>query len=380
MKGTRARHWIRLQRALLCGIILLQAVSAVPAQRVTSRAPQAEPDAGEARYFSSNPLGMPLQEIASPYAGGEFVLIHRDQPGGQHYTLLQDGAEVWVRVHTPVPAGLRVEEYRDSVLVRTELRDASGRLLEERFLENGELREALRYTWSGERVQTVEQQLGETSTTLAYGYSRRGFGPVSVVDLAALLDSASGQGYRFALSSDGLYRLALIGGSEGYVSGLEGSSRPRWRLSLDADGAQTEWDYGPDGELRETRTTLPDGRVTVDTYRQGLVAESRTLVDGRTSVREEISRDADGNVTARRVFTGLLREEWIWDPAEGQDGTERYYRNGVLLRQTLREGDREVETRYRDGAPVLRITRIDGRRVREESIRDGEVVEEREFS
>ncbi len=364
--------------AVLLMLVLTAATAPAQAGRQSARTPAA---AGQdTRWFASNLLGMPLAEVSSPFAGGEYVLESSDLDPGTRYRLLRDGDEVWTRVHTPVPAGLRIEEFRADILVRVAVRDPGGRLLEERFLEAGETVEALYYTWSQDRVQSILRQLEAQNDTYAYSYSRRRFGPTSVVDLSALLDPASGEGYRFALSADGLYRLALIGGSGGYVSGLAGSARLQWRLSLDADGARTEWDYGPDGALVQTRSTEPDGTVIVDRYRDEQVVERLTLQDGRQISREEFSRDAGGNLTSRRLVAGVVREEWTWDPAEGQDGTERYYRNGVLMRQITREGNREVETRYRDGAAVLRITRVDGRRVREESIRDGEVVSEREYS
>jgi hypothetical protein len=52
----------------------------------------------------------------------------------------------------------------------------------------------------------------------------------------------------------------------------------------------------------------------------------------------------------------------------GERVGEKNYRNGVLERNVVRDGDREIETLFKNGREVLRAVWVDGKKVSEESI------------
>jgi hypothetical protein len=64
---------------------------------------------------------------------------------------------------------------------------------------------------------------------------------------------------------------------------------------------------------------------------------------------------------------GERRVAYIYDKA-GELEKEENYNNGVIERSVVLDGDREIETLYRDGKEILRAVWLDGRKISEERV------------
>ena len=142
------------------------------------------------------------------------------------------------------------------------------------------------------------------------------------------------------------------------------------------------WTEEPAGVLREV-TTVVDGRTETRTYspagvlvgsqvtregvleadRRRIVVEGRLVaeVEVRSGVEYRVEYEYDGERLALEVsYTDSEKTREVRHLADA-DGPDR------------------VETLYRDGAAVLRVYSAGGRRLREEVIRDGDVIQTRTF-
>lgn len=158
--------------------------------------------------------------------------------------------------------------------------------------------------------------------------------------------------------------------------------RSRIIRSEDETGRITEYTYNA-GSLVEESAVLGSREETIQ-YRDGLPV-NRVVRDGDLEVeREEKTYDTEGRLLNSRLTTrrSLRETRYRYEPTQ----IVEEYLNGNLERtiETIEDEStgvvREVETRYSHAMKVLIIYRNNGVRVREETLRDGQVVQTRDFS
>jgi antitoxin component YwqK of YwqJK toxin-antitoxin module len=159
------------------------------------------------------------------------------------------------------------------------------------------------------------------------------------------------------------------------------------------ESARESWE----GELLVTRQSYQ--------YRDSGVLERSVIVNYEDDTRIEISYNDDGQpireehrsggelvattefayekglLALRREDTeaGIVERRYEYDE-DGEISQEELYRDGrIVTRITYPEPGQTVEERFRDGEPFLRIYFRDGRRVREEVLHQGTVIQERSF-
>lgn len=110
--------------------------------------------------------------------------------------------------------------------------------------------------------------------------------------------------------------------------------------------------------------------------------------DSKRRIVSETYRDEDDAVIGeiKNIWTDNRLSSVTWsapgDEREvvyeydkaGERAGEKNYRNGVLERSVVRDGDREIETLFKNGREVLRAVWIDGKKVSEESIGRGRMT------
>lgn len=108
----------------------------------------------------------------------------------------------------------------------------------------------------------------------------------------------------------------------------------------------------------------------------------RYNTDGQGRVIHEEHLDEDGKQIASLVneWSGEKLLSITWNSGgvsgrvefdytrNGENGGERNYRNGILERRVIRDGNREIEELYRNGRPILRAVWEDGRKISEERL------------
>ena len=126
-------------------------------------------------------------------------------------------------------------------------------------------------------------------------------------------------------------------------------------------------------------------RVTRRSYDgEGRIIEIEVKQQGQTVEQIHHLRDEEGRIleTIKRGARGMEHWLFIYD-SEGGLLREEYSLRGSLERVTLYGEEGEAATRveelYRQGRLFMRIHYRDGEKVREEFLRDGQVVRAREF-
>lgn len=182
---------------------------------------------------------------------------------------------------------------------------------------------------------------------------------------------------RQTVSADGKgLRTADGSGEEWRIRELDSSRNPVRQVSLD-EGAlveQTSWERRDDGtlieEVRETGNDVirsrydRDGRLVEEILTRNSAVVRTRFYQWNEGNLVEIVEQGEGRVEVRQMT-------WIGD----RRTDEVRQIDGVTVSETSWSSDDErIETLFRDGAPVIRVYWKGGTRVREEFLKDGEVI------
>lgn len=350
---------------LLGAALLLLALSGRPAQ-AQSTPPEGPGPAAEQRYYVSNALGMPLEEVGW-YRREEFpyLLVVQTAGGREIRRLLGEGRELrrWERT------GAEELRFVEGRLEEQLLFDSQGRVQEERRYEEGRLqsRRVLHYGPSGvSRVESYDAEGGllfEDALTLS---ARGELVRVRRQDTTGLreelaLGARRGQVYEERHEADGQVWLHR------YEQGRRVQSE-RWQEGVLAERESRQ--YGPEGLLSVLTADLVTGRTTLDEYdERGRLRRSVVEEKGRRVRETTLSWDGQGRLAQKQSRGEQGLEQWSYAyAADGGLAREEYRLRGSLRRVALHgpEGLR-VEELYREGELVLRVHWRDGQKLREES-------------
>lgn len=298
--------------------------------------------AQEGELYRSNEEFLPIEAIGEAERG-EYRYVMRVIESGRtiERELFRDGELYRRRVETSGPEGLPQE-------VRTV--DAEGSLLESR-----------RYRYDRQRrLRGVEVSGVEEASRFLTGYPAGAAGESEEV-----LQENSPEG-----SIRSIYRYDEAGRLVRRTSYTDGEA---------VEDVQNEY---ASGELRLRREVYPRERrrVIVRYDEAGLPVEEEQYEAGRLTRRIERSYDEAG-LLIRELIEGRETREfrYKYDQA-GEILQEEEYLNGTILKRVrYDENDRRVEIQFRRGAPFLRTFFDDDRRIREEVLRGGQIVEVRRF-
>ncbi len=343
------------------------------------------PQDSSVRYFASNDLGMALEEI-DWYRREEFpyLLVVQKENQWEKRTLMHKGEEI---------------------------RRWEVELQEERVFDGGVIQERLRYEQTGRLTEEQLFQDGEPSRRKVYHY--RG----SVLALTETFDSKGELLFRdrYYLSPEGELRrvsreerepqstqeLALSGGGGNLAEERYGNVRDRKVNRYDLEGRLIERERWSQGELIErerfeyrgeadapVRSQLEQLQLQRTIRRsydeQGGLIRSVVEQEGDEIEQTVHLRDETGAIveTTKRSARGL--EHWLFD--YGPEDTlrrEEYRIRGALERITTYStdsgGSSRTEELYREGQIFMRIYFEGEEKVKEEFLRDGEVIRERQF-
>ncbi len=338
-------------------------------------------------YHRSNAAAMVLERIApEERAEHEYHLVReRRSPELEVHTLYQDDEERLV-THLELRNGRVVaEEQREHQRVRLRREfDDQGRLKAEEFYEDGALRERLEYRYRDHRVEEVTAFNSEGEQLYHERYSYRADGRLRRVARNGAVEAV----YGFL---DGVLRSEQHGHDEHHTALRYDSAGRLTRIDSrlgDRHERLHEFRYRsdePNAELKSERILdLRDGeeREEVFLYREGELLQERVLsVAGEMLERDRYAYENGRLVEERRYRRDMVRVvRYEYDEA-GRLRAERWARNGnpELLRE-YHNAERMSELHYRAGVAVLRVEYRGEQRLREEVLRDGEVVRVREYA
>lgn len=366
---------------------------------------------GQDVYYRSNEIGIPLEEISeSAAAEHRFVLVHRgaveDGDGaGEERLLLDAGRRIrrWVTLRDAGGTLIAESDYADGKLVEERSFDDTGKLTEVSVYDGGVLASRAAYAYEPRMVQVVVTGSdGAVLQTATYELAATG----QLRDFARVEPGADRLGVRFVFAGGTLVEEAVTSGATRLVSRYLAGERyevEEWRG--DVLHAVRELERSPDGFLvGETRIEPAlDRRTTSRFDAAGRVLEAITTEGGRQVELVRHDRDAAGRIVTTRRETDAGEERWEYDYVTGPQAasasddtpddtpddrlrTVRFEQNDELVSVTTYEwpsDDDGQPTRqadyYRDGAPYLRVHFRGDTRVREQVLRDGQVVRERVF-
>jgi len=184
-----------------------------------------------------------------------------------------------------------------------------------------------------------------------------------------------------AVSPDGVERRQLSGSDKDWlITDFDIEGRPLHQTVL-SDGVvsdETLWIRGEDGELKEKRQLVGDMAIHTRFDAEGRIVEEFTIQAGSvTSLR--VNTWQGGNlIRVEEKGAGKLTVRtfnWVGNRLN----SETHHVDGIIISDTVyTSATAHTETLYQDGLAVLRIFWDKDVRIREEFLRDGEVIRVRE--
>jgi antitoxin component YwqK of YwqJK toxin-antitoxin module len=372
------------------------------------------PEAG--RYYVSNELGMPLQEIPRERAEEAAYLLVVEpgpgpapRPGGappgvageqplELRRLLHGGEEIrrwesWPREQRVYEAEQLSELYRY---------DAEGRLTEEQHLSEGKLLTRTVLCYLQGRLCYADTFDGEGTLQYRVRYQLSPDGALRRVQRQASPESAGGAAVEaqgtpaggppeeqwLALSSAGgrVYEERLGSPGQKRVNRYDEEGRllqsELWQGARLLEQRRFRYRAG-EGQIESSELLEPElKRSTRSLYDEGGRLSSTTVEqDGRQVEQIEYAWNEAGQLvcSTRRAERGLEQWRYLYDEA-GTLAREEYSVRGSLEKVTLHgENGARTEELYRDGELSLKVYLEDSRKTREEVYEHGRIVRVREY-
>jgi antitoxin component YwqK of YwqJK toxin-antitoxin module len=283
-------------------------------------------DAAQARYFASNAAGERLEQIPERAFGRHrYVLLVEDGEDGRREILYRGSVPVRRKQYGP-EGELRYTDthqyYADNKLQHTRREYADGRVVESR------------YEFVDDRLYAEWHETGAETELFRYDASGR------IVRVKRWVEETLVRDKRYSYEDEDREPERIV---------IEEPQEERRELrELDEQGRVLRTQVTKDG--REVSTTA------YEYGEHGVLAERTTTPEG--TQRTRFRYDDEGNLQSETQFTDDRMAKQI-EYAEGQ---------------------RRIETLYRQGEAVLRVHYRGETRVKEEVMRDGEVTEVRELA
>ena len=340
-----------------------------------------------AEWFVSNAVGIAGEPISAGEASGhDYVLQVERRDGVEVRTLLRNGGEVQ-RVEVTRQGSTSVERtYRDGDLESEIVVRDDGRPLTERIHADGALTEEREYQYESDQLvsRLVRDEADQLLYRETYFYWRDGTLRSIVKDEASAVRTE----YRY---TDGRLREEWIsrpGGSERFRFDAAGRLVTRERFvngELVEQEVRQYWGATSEAVIRDVVIVAGGETLRRGYDERGRLVSERDEIDG--AVVRELTRLFDGDLLAAEIEEERNATR-RWDYRYADDGEQTgvtYRENGQLVEVSYlvlgpedAPADRMTEL-YRRGEPILRVYYAGRERIREEVIRDGEVIQRREF-
>jgi antitoxin component YwqK of YwqJK toxin-antitoxin module len=338
---------------------------------------------GDGEFFRSNALGMLLGPAGSaPDAQDrpDYLLKRFGRPGMETRVLSKAGKETrrWERSLGPGGRVMGQTETVDGQPVSLQNWDQAGNIVEERRFANGKPAERIRYAYDGNRLSKIEydDQDGKPGRRDEYLYGAAG----ELREVRRLWPDGRRSASRYATVGGLLLEEYHSQAGADMLVRFDRQGRPAERRDWKEKSLFSSTAYAYDGltgPLLEERVSLPvSGRRIVRRFDAGgRMIEEETFAAER-SLGKVSQKYENGRLAVRRqIGPGGVQESAFSYDADGRLSVETLKDGASILKKTtyLANGERAEEL-YRQGRLVLRLYIRAERVVREEIIRDGEVI------
>ncbi len=361
---------------------------------------------GQEAYYRSNEIGIAFEEIPESAAGGHrFVLVRRGsledgEGAGEERLLLDGGRRIrrWVTLRDAGGTLIAESDYAHGKLVAERSFDGTGKLTVAHAYDDGVLVSRTAYTYEPRMVRVeVTGSDGAVLQTATYELAATG----QLRDFVRVEPGVDRLGVRFVFAGGTLVEEAVVSGTTRLVSRYLAGVRyevEEWRG--DVLHAVRELERSPDGVLvGEVRTEPALDRRTATRFDEaGRILEEVIAEGGRQVELVRHYRDAAGRIVTTWRETDAGEERWEYEyveapraaSASGDSPDDRlravtYEQNDETVSVTVYRwppGDgqpaRQIDY-YRGGTPYLRVHFQGDTRVREQVVKDGQVIRERVF-
>ena len=337
-------------------------------------------------YYRSNGVASQIEAVGDFDADLEYLLRVTRSRNSREEALFSFGEQIRREVTTFRPQGgtALVERYQEGSLAERTEYDLRGRpaVLEE--YNGGRLSRRTTYEYSGENLALARVFSGDETLLYEDRYLYSASGALREVERVEADGSRRLSDYTFG---DGSLVREWHGSEEaGELVLYDQRGRLVGRRSYVGTEAAllVEYSYaGPEATNPATSRTqnIPRGETTLTRYTpEGLTEYEEVTRDGAV-VQTRTYRYSQGRLVERTTTRDGVSETLAYEyDEEGNRVAESILVNGTLQLRTEFADEGYVEERYRDGELFLRVYYgPDDNRLREEIIRDGEILRTRVF-
>lgn len=342
----------------------------------------------QTEYYRSNTIASRLERLPGPVEGETYLLRVDRSAASVVETLFHDGEEILREEATLRPGG-GVEartRYEDGSPVERIVYDSRGRQESVERFSGGRPVERVVYEYAADRLASASTYGSDGELLAVDRYRYRSNGVLREVVRTPASGAQRISDYTF--------------GDGELIREWHGSVETGELIAYDQRGRIIARRAYTDGEVdlviryeyasldptapvsRRVMTNVPRGEVTTATFTPEGLVSFEEVREGETVVQRR-SYEYEGGRLSRRTTLGDGFEETIayeYDD-EGVRTAEVLLVDGIVqVRTEFADDGSYVEERYRDGELFLRVSYDpDGERLREEIIRDGEVLRTRVF-
>ncbi len=339
--------------------------------------------AGSEDLYRSNQIGMRFEEIRPAERSGHPWVLSRTVSGNREtLTLFHEGKEEkrWERQYASA-GRLGEETFSEGDVLQTVQRfDGLGRVAEEETYEQGELQEIRenRYVRGELDSVTVRGPDGALLFTDRYIRTR----DRKLREVRREYPDGSSRVSAFSFSDDRLLQEQHLREQEGVLLRYDGSGRLAFREEWDAERLVRLERFTYDGDRLVSSTVTVPGSARREEFaynEAGRIVSERVLT-GSVIARETRYLYEEDLLVERQVESRGVTETWRYEyDGDGEQRRETYLKNGVREKVVVRTGeDERSEELYLAGELFLRAYYRGNEKIREEFIRNGEVIRVRE--
>lgn len=351
----------------LIGLVFLMTISYLPADEV---------------LYRSNNLAMIYEQLDGQTAAGMNYVLSIERRGNLEIKrLLKSGLEIrrWERTLVSSSGRSEEREFEEEVLTARRIYTGDELLAEETKYRNDSVVERNVYEYDRGRLRQREVFDGDSNSLYRelYLYTRNG--TLRQVDRTYPEGGVSRVSYSFG--DRGLIEERVQQDDGFFIARYTGKGKlGAWLEWAEGNPVREKtWDYYPDSGRVKTVTERKQGSEIVETYDAGGLLIGRQA-DGSENIT--MTRDESGRLLSKTRISTDGREQWLYVYNENGDlARESYYKRSILERVRIFTGDNEyIEELYQQNALFLRVYFKNEEKMREEFIREGRVIRDRQYT
>ena len=332
----------------------------------------------EETFFRSNSLGIAFERIESGNMSNFRYVLSIDEASGLKY-LLEEGTETkrWEYIASSNNLQSEEREYSGGNLISQYFYSADGLIVEKLSFQENLFFERSVYQYNDSLLSELEKFDGEGNSLYREKYFYTNSGHLR--EISRFFPDGKHRVSSFSIVDGRLTEERFLEGPDLFIAryGLGGKllDWEKW------EGPELVFiktvEYYPDEKTVRTldERDLKEGLQSVKQYNQNGYIMLETL-EGKISEKITYFRDSDGRVEEKIKIGSDGKEQWEYKYSdEGAVVSESYFKKGSLERiRFFRQAELWYEALYRNDSIFLRVYYEKEEKIREEFIKNGQVI------